>query len=329
MGRIFKGILIGVLLMVGYFPVSLLWRETKVVHTLTPYGGQFVDTTEGAIYVQHLGYPEQPTVVFLHGAGAWSETWKSTSSFMARKGYRAVSLDVPPFGLSPMPKHKKLSARSQVQRLRDAIDGYGIRDLILVGHSWSAPYTIELGRQLGSRLKGMVLVTPYLGLTKNSQLESPYPQWFLKIMSYKAARRMAASVLTHPWAIKYLLGRAMIQKRVVTPHLMTVYQVPFGYKGANTRVSEWIAQMLFDPPRMFATDLDFARTVPAPILLISADRDPIVTRDQTQRIRNENKLLMSKEIPYAGHFPHLEQADVFNDTLFRFAQPLMKPRPNQ
>ena len=86
-------------------------RETRTRLEAAPSRGRFVQAADVEIFVQELGPSGAPVVLFVHGMGAWSELWRETLAATAAAGFRAVALDLPPFGYSQRPANAWSSKR--------------------------------------------------------------------------------------------------------------------------------------------------------------------------------------------------------------------------
>ena len=62
--------------------------------------GQWQQVGDEELFYQDLGPREGPVVFFIGGTGAWSENWKPILKKLSEDGYRAIAIDLPPFGLS-------------------------------------------------------------------------------------------------------------------------------------------------------------------------------------------------------------------------------------
>src|SRR5512139_1045028 len=61
--------------------------------------GRFLDIDGVRIYVEeHNPESAQPTIVFIHGLGGSTFSWRLNAPFFASQGYRVVSLDMKGFG---------------------------------------------------------------------------------------------------------------------------------------------------------------------------------------------------------------------------------------
>src|SRR4051812_48344454 len=69
-------------------------KEDRVV--ASPKTGAFVAANDARIFVQRLGPADAPAVVFIHGTGSWSETWRPSMELAVQAGYQAYAIDLPP-----------------------------------------------------------------------------------------------------------------------------------------------------------------------------------------------------------------------------------------
>src|SRR5262245_4895126 len=85
---------------VAFFRLQADWRETMTPAEAAPPSGRLVRAADIAVYVQEAGPATGHPVLLLHGTGAWSEIWRETMTALATAGYRAIAIDIPPFGFS-------------------------------------------------------------------------------------------------------------------------------------------------------------------------------------------------------------------------------------
>jgi alpha-beta hydrolase superfamily lysophospholipase len=85
-------------------------RERESASQGAPTGGRFVQAADVQMLVQEAGDRAAPAVLFVHGTGAWSETWREAMNAVAAAGYRAIAVDLPPFGYSQRPDPPRYEA---------------------------------------------------------------------------------------------------------------------------------------------------------------------------------------------------------------------------
>src|SRR5262245_18927839 len=107
-------------------------RESKTGPEAAPKGGRFIQASDVRVFIQELGPEGGPVVLLIHGTGAWSEIWRETLVSLAKEGFRAVAIDVPPFGYSDKPMGPESYKReTQAARIVGILDALGISRVTL------------------------------------------------------------------------------------------------------------------------------------------------------------------------------------------------------
>ena len=105
--------------------------------------------------VDYLERGDGPTVVFLHGIGADSESFAFQLEAFAAAGYHAVSWDMPGYGRSaPM---TPMTFTGLAGRLRQFLDELNVPAVHVVGHSIGGMIVQQLARTAQEKLLTMVL----------------------------------------------------------------------------------------------------------------------------------------------------------------------------
>jgi pimeloyl-ACP methyl ester carboxylesterase len=112
--------------------------------------GQAVNTIE-------IG--EGRPIVFVHGlSGSW-QNWLEQLPVFSAEGYRAIAMDLPGFGYSPMPAER--ITISGYARLLDRLLGeLGVDAATIVGNSMGGFISAELAITFPQRVERLVLVSP-------------------------------------------------------------------------------------------------------------------------------------------------------------------------
>jgi len=94
-------------------------------------------------YYYSLPKKSKGTLLFLHGWGVDSKLWFKIIPFFSIKNYSLYFLDLPGFGKSQTPsKNFNLSNYSDI--VKNFIEKVGLRDYILIGHSFGGSILIKL-----------------------------------------------------------------------------------------------------------------------------------------------------------------------------------------
>jgi 4,5:9,10-diseco-3-hydroxy-5,9,17-trioxoandrosta-1(10),2-diene-4-oate hydrolase len=110
---------------------------------------------------QKLRYIEAgsgPSVLFLHGAslGSSADVFLRNLGPFAKAGFRAVSFDLPGFGLSDVPA--KQSVAQQRNSIPKFIDAAGLGKTALIAHSRSGGFAVQLALEDPSRYSHVIIL---------------------------------------------------------------------------------------------------------------------------------------------------------------------------
>ena len=99
-----------------------------------------------------------PSVLFLHGAslGSSADVFLRNLGPFAKAGFRAVSFDLPGFGLSEIPA--KQSVAQQRNSIPKFIDAAGLGKTALIAHSRSGGFAIQLALEDPSRYSHVIVL---------------------------------------------------------------------------------------------------------------------------------------------------------------------------
>ena len=147
--------------------LAAAWRESA--DASPPSDGRMVSTANGEIFVQVRGPDSGVPVILVPGTAAWSGFWLGVADDLGADGYRAVAVDLPPFGFSARSAEGAYSRADQAVRLASLIEALGLKRSIVVGHSFGAGAVVELAMAHPDALAGMVLVDPVLDLPADGQ----------------------------------------------------------------------------------------------------------------------------------------------------------------
>lgn len=135
---------------------------SKLAEWRNPPIGKFLECDGVVLHYIDRGDPAAPCVVLLHGNGSMIQdfTISGLVDLLARSN-RVVCFDRPGFGYSQRPRLRIWSAAAQAALLMKALDQLGVRDPVVLGHSWGASVAIALGVRKDCPIRGLVLASGY------------------------------------------------------------------------------------------------------------------------------------------------------------------------
>jgi pimeloyl-ACP methyl ester carboxylesterase len=335
------GVLLGVLVLVAFlvlggFRIAAAQRETRLRHDEAPSMGRFVKAADVELFVQETGPSHGPPVVFVHGTGAWSEIWRATMRALADSGYRAIALDMPPFGYSSRPANADYRDEAQARRILGALDSLRIERATLVGHSFGARPTMQATFMAPARVERLVLVDAALDLARGCEdarmrdaecgmrssmpPDTSAPLALRVVLGVPPLRdAVVASTLSNPRLTGWLLSKLVSNREAaVTPARVAMLQRPFVLQGWTRGLGEWLAPFATTRTSSMATDRSRYATLTMPTLVLWGARDSLTPMPQGEDIVRLIRGARWEVLPRAGHIPAIEDEPSFDAALLDF-----------
>jgi pimeloyl-ACP methyl ester carboxylesterase len=246
--------------------------------------------------------PEQPTIVFVHGAQNDHSVWALQSRWFAYHGWNVLALDLPGHGRSGG------AALTSVEAMADwlvaLLDAAGAGEALLAGHSMGSLIALEAAHRAPGRVKGLAL----LGTTFPMRVSDAL------LAASKDALESAIDMV-NIWSHS-------------TPLPRPSSPAPgFSATGMSRRLMQRMAQQ--NPAQLFHTDFSAcnayangaaaAAGVGCPVLFILGARDVMTPPRSAQALTAALKhgRIVTVE---AGHAMMAEQPDAVLDALVAFAR---------
>src|SRR3954471_2322525 len=151
-------IIVGVLLIlvIGNIVFSIV-AERK-----NPPIGSFIECEGVRLHYLERGDPVAPSVVLFHGNGSLIQDFiiSGLVDRLARRN-RVLCFDRPGFGYSQRPRARIWTATSQAALFVKALNQLGVRDPVVLGHSWGALVAVAIGLQDNYPVRALVLASGY------------------------------------------------------------------------------------------------------------------------------------------------------------------------
>jgi pimeloyl-ACP methyl ester carboxylesterase len=298
-------------------------RENRSASEVAPANGQFVEVAGQKIHLQVTGPEAGPPVVFVHGMGAWSELWRTTIDEVGKAGFRAIAIDLPPFGFSERPTDAKYGRIDQARRIIGILDALKIPRAVLVGHSFGGGPTMEAALRAKDRVIALVLADPAIGLD-DPPME---PGLTAALVSVRPLRNAVLSATaTNPLLTRFLLTRFVARTEAATPERIAVLRRPLVLKGATNALGDWLVAFMTPETGVLSQDPAAYASFDRQTLLIWGELDtttPLAQGTRLDSVIPQSELVVLKGI---GHMPQIEDPPAFNQALLRFLEPFTRAR---
>jgi len=322
-----KALAAGLLLVVflgGACRMAAAWRESEGAEP--PADGRLVKTADGDIFVEARGPDGGAPVLFVHGTAAWSGFWLAVADELGRQGYRAVAIDLPPFGFSSRSAAGAYSRRDQAERIASLIAALGLDRPIIVGHSFGAGPVVEAAMRHRERFRGVVLVDGALGLPAEGDAYPPDRKLVRMLIEQPiVAEPLVAATMTNPWLTRRLLAGLLYKKEAASEAEADILRKPFSRAGATAAYARWLPSLLFaDGAAMSAAPENYARLA-LPVALIWGRQDAVTPLAQGERLQRLVPGSTLDIIEGVGHIPHIEDEPAFLATLTKRLKEIVAP----
>src|SRR5437868_11469274 len=129
-----------ILLVIGNLAFSV------VAERRNPPIGSFTECDGVRLHYLDCGDPAAPCVVMFHGNGSLIQdfTISGLVDQLARRN-RVLCFDRPGFGYSQRPRSRIWTATAQADLFAEALEKLGVRDPVVLGHSWGALVALAFG----------------------------------------------------------------------------------------------------------------------------------------------------------------------------------------
>jgi pimeloyl-ACP methyl ester carboxylesterase len=120
--------------------------------------GSFTECDGVRLHYLDCGDPAAPCVVLFHGNGSMIQdfTISGLVDLLARRN-RVLCFDRPGFGYSQRPRSRIWTATAQAALFVKALNQLGVRNPVMLGHSWGALVAIAFGSRTDYPIRGLVV----------------------------------------------------------------------------------------------------------------------------------------------------------------------------
>ncbi len=253
-----------------------------------------------------------PMVMF-HGYADSADTWRPTLARLARRGRRAIAVDLPGFGtaapLAPDPILPQLDefALAAVRY----VSGRAHTPVLAVGNSLGGCVTLRLAERHGDRLAGIVGAAP-AGLQMSRLLylvqRDPVLRSLLALPSPVPAFVLRAAVA------RLYRQLAFASPGSIDPGVISAFTY---HHRRRARVAQYLDSAHRLMPELRAP---FAlERISVPVLLIWGDRDRLVFWRGAQQVLDAVPGTRLELLEGVGHCPQVEAVERFTELLLAFS----------
>jgi pimeloyl-ACP methyl ester carboxylesterase len=271
-------------------------RRAQLAH---PARGSFVLVDDVRLHFTVHGQPRNPPLVLLHGNGASAEEMALSGLVeAAAERYRVYVFDRPGYGHSDRPPHRAFTPDAQAGLLLHALRLLGVRQPVVMGHSWGALVALAMALREPAGLRAVVLAsgyyTPSLRLD-TAWLSLPAVPLLGSLMRHTLSPLIGR--LLWPLMLRRLFAPADVPKRFLREYPVWLSLKPLTLKASAAEA----AMMPLQAARLRSRESELA----VPVVVVAGEKDRLVmTGWQSRRLAARVSDATLRTVPGAGHMVH-------------------------
>lgn len=290
---------LAILLLAG-FRIAAALRESDESR---PAETRMVETPLGAVAIQLAGPADGPPILLVHGTAGWSGFWRNVSAHLARRGWRVIAVDLPPFGYSEHDRQARYDRASQAARLAAVLERAAGRPAVVVGHSFGSGAAVELALRAPSRVSRLVLVDAALGTIDPAPIDRGQTRGLLG--QGWVAQPLVSASMTNPMLIGALLRSMLAREHSAAPWVATIRQ-PMRRAGTTAAYAAWLPELFVEDDSSLSRRSANLRRIAMPVYLIWGEADTVTPIAQGEALARLIRAQGFARLPGVGHIPHIE-----------------------
>jgi pimeloyl-ACP methyl ester carboxylesterase len=266
-----------------------------VAERRNPPIGTFTECEGVRLHYLDRGDPTAPCVVLFHGNGSMIQdfTISGLVDLLARRN-RVLCFDRPGFGYSQRPRLRIWTATAQAALFVKALNQLGVRNPVVLGHSWGALVAIAFALRNDYPIRGLVLASGYY---------FPTWRWDVWMMSGPAIpvfgdliRYTIGPILS--WAILPMAFRKLFAPRSVPRDFKTRFPASLTLRPKQLRAAAEESAFLIPMAAKFQSHYP---SIQCPVHIFHGAADQIIEPEQTRYLRRALPGSVLHLVEDAGH----------------------------
>jgi pimeloyl-ACP methyl ester carboxylesterase len=283
-----------------------------------PPEGKFVEVD--GVRLHYLEKGEGEPLVLLHGNTTMGMDFTLSGLVdLAARQYRVIVFDRPGYGYSERPRTRLWGAQEQARLLHAALEEIGVRQSIVLGHSWGVLVAIALALDFPESVRSLVLTSGYYYPTLRPELPftmQPAIPIFGDLMRYTITPLMLR--MTWPLMLKREFTPAPVAESMKSLPVWMVLR-PSQVRASSAEMI-WIYRDVMQLGKRY-------QELQLPIVLVAGSGDRLVYRSRhSDRLHAELPHADYRVLEGCGHMVHHIAPEQVLDAINAAAAPALRPR---
>jgi len=231
-------------------------------------------------------------------------------------------VDLIGFGDSPAPENWPYTIDAQAEVLFDFIVSRNISDVVLVGHSYGGGVALMLVRKMLERgnselIKNLVLIAP-----------AAFPQalpFFITLPRIPVIGRVVMAGVSADFQMRTTLRAIFRNRKAVTEERIGRYVANINRPSHRKALIQTARNILPDNMDRLMSEFD---KIQHRTLLVYGENDPVILKENLERLSRKLPRVITKKIENCGHIPHEEYPHITAGLISDFLQEALSIRDN-
>lgn len=297
----------------------------------------FVHIFGKKIYYEMYGTECDNILLYLHGGpGASCLDFVNQAKALSKK-MKVILLDqLGVLRSEAIAENEDYSMEYQIEMLEEMRKLFGIEKWSILGHSYGGMLAVLYASLYPDSIHKVILECPSLWFEDSARSVAEYLSGYIHGLNSKQASELCEKMKSTDYQDK----REVVYDLIALLHYVTdmklrnylqgasfeEYQMSMDTNGITNEMwakgDRHLMKLLSegDGGRVVMTDnfLPIIQRITLPLLLIRGKYDPACTKYQTEYILNNVQNAVQAVFENSGHFPRIEEADKYTETIFNF-----------
>lgn len=304
------------------------------------------------IWYEIYGAEHNDTLLYLHGGpGASCLDFVNQAKALSEKMKVVIFDQLGVLRSEAIAEDESYSMEYQIEMIEEMRKFLGIGKWSVLGHSYGGMLAVLYAYTYPDSIQKIILECPSLNFEDSARSTAEYLSGHINSLHDKQAVELCEKIQFADyqdktevvWDLSTLLGYVTDMELRFYLHGISAEEYQMSMDASDISDEMWskgeqhLKKLLEAPPppdgslqkRVMMTD-DFLPMIPkitAPMLLINGKYDPACTRNQIEYIMKNAQNVTQAIFEDSGHFPRIEEAKKYTDTVLRFLASLAKAEP--
>jgi len=264
-----------------------------------------------ALAYSEYGNPKHKTLLFIHGFGESSKTWRFLIPRLSKE-YHLILVDLKGFGDSPKIEDDGYSVYDQAQAVAHFIEQKGLKELTVVGRSFGGGVSLVLALMqedglMKKSLERMVLI--------NSMAYKQYLPSMMNLLNEPVIGYVGIHLMPNRWMAQEAYAYAFYDDSLIPKESVEYSAQYLDMPLAKYVYLETVDQIIPDDVEAIQNRY---KEIAIPTLILWGKEDVSIRVKMAHRLHQDLKRSRLKIFPNVGHMPNEEVPQQVTHEILRF-----------